>query len=227
MTDIGFQPETFRFLKDLADNNSRDWFEAHKTDYQSFVKKPADAFRPALQSGLEALSGHALSSKQFRLNRDLRFSKDKTPYNTHIRMAFWPTGGAFEGRDAQPPSFFLSIESDHIRFGTGCMAFSKPVLSAYLRALETDGGDEIADLLTQLQNQGFDMSEPDLAKVPRGFPKDHAHAGLARHKGLSVWKAIGGTEAVLGDGAAATLAASWAPALSFWTLLMDLHHQQR
>lgn len=221
MTSAGFPPETFRFLSDLAANNTRDWFEAHKADYQRFVKKPADLFRPALQEALEDLTGRPLASKQFRINRDLRFSKDKTPYNTHVRMAFWPTGSAFEGKDAQPPSFFLSVEADHVRFGTGCMAFAKPVLGAYLNALETDGGDAIADLLARLRQQGFDTSEPDLAKVPRGFPKDHAHAGLARHKGLAVWKSLSGTEAATVSG----LTGHWAPTLPFWRYLASLQER--
>jgi len=222
MSSAGFQPETFRFLSDLAANNSREWFEANKADYQSAVKKPADRFRPALQDALADLTAHPFASKQFRINRDLRFSKDKTPYNTHIRMAFWPTGAAFEGKDAQPPSFFLSIEADHIRFGTGCMAFSKPVLGSYLHALEAGGGDEISALLAQVRAKAFESSDPDLAKAPRGFPKDHAHADLARHKGLAVWKTLPDTRAVLGDGAVAKLVESWTPTLPFWRYLLDL-----
>lgn len=225
MTFAGFEPETFAFLENLAANNSKEWFEANKGDYQRAVKKPADRFRPALQEALEEITGRALASKQFRINRDLRFSKDKTPYNTHIRMAFWPTGTAFEGKDAQPPSFFLSIEAAHIRFGTGCMAFSKPVLGKYLSALETGSGDEVAALLAQLQKKGFEVSEPDLAKAPRGFPKDHSHAELARHKGLGVWKSLPDTEAVLGNGAVASLVDSWEPTLPFWRYLLDLQER--
>ena len=78
-----------------------------------------------------------------------------------------------------PPSFFLSVEPDHLRFGTGCMAFSKPVLDTFLRALETGSGKEIEKLLGRLTNEGFERSQPDLAKVPRGFPKEHPFAGLA------------------------------------------------
>lgn len=225
MTPAGFQPETFRFLKNLAANNSREWFEAHKADYQRSVKKPADLFRPALQEALEHLCECPLASKQFRINRDLRFSKDKTPYNTHIRMAFWPTGTAFEGKDAQPPSFFLSIEADHIRFGTGCMAFSKPVLGAFLRALETGDGETIAGLLADLERQGFEVSEPDLAKAPRGFPKDHVHADLARHKGLGVWKTLPDTGTIRGETAIDTLLERWKPTLPFWKYFLNLQEK--
>ncbi|MHA7777499.1 DUF2461 domain-containing protein [Roseibium sp. M-1] len=223
MTGNGFQPETFRFLGDLAANNSRDWFDAHKAAYQTFVKKPADGFRSDLSARLAELTGRDLSSKQFRINRDLRFSNDKTPYNTNIRMAFWPSGGAFEGKDAQPPSFFLSVEADHIRVGAGCMAFAKPVLGRFLSRLETGGGDEIAGLLSEARSLGFDISAPDLAKVPRGFPKEHPNSNLARHKGLAVWKDLGDVRDVQGPDGANAVMAALEPAMPVWRWLMDLH----
>ncbi len=225
MTEPGFQPETFAFLRNLAANNSRDWFEENKADYQRFVKKPADAFRPALSAALADLTGRQMTSKQFRINRDLRFSKDKTPYNTHIRMAFWPAGSAFEGREAQPPSFFLSIEADHIRFGAGCMAFSRPALGAFLQALEGGQGDAISGLLDDMKAKGFEVSEPDLAKAPRGFPKDHPFADIARHKGLAIWKTLEDTGLLEGGGAVTALVGEWTPALPFWKYFVELHER--
>ncbi|WP_422377362.1 DUF2461 domain-containing protein [Roseibium sp.] len=220
-----FEPGSFKFLTDLAENNNKEWFDAHKADYQNLVKKPSDRFRPALADALGARTGRELKSKQFRINRDLRFSKDKTPYNTHIRMAFWPAGAAFEGKDAQPPSFFLSIETGHIRFGTGCMAFSKSGLGAYLKALETGRGEEISRLLTELTGQGFEISEPDLAKPPRGFPKDHAFGDLARHKGLAAWKTLADPGFLTGDTAVSGLCEAWEPTLPFWTWLLDMQER--
>ena len=222
MSTVGFAPETFSFLKTLKSNNTKNWFDEHKADYQRFVKKPADAFRADVAQKLAEMTGHEINSKQFRINRDLRYSKDKTPYNTHIRMAFWPMGAAFEGRDAQPPSFFLSVEPVHIRFGTGCMAFSKPVLGRFLQALETGKGEEIGKLLKKLTNEGFERSEPDLANVPRGFPKDHPFADLARHKGLAVWRTIADTSVVTGDKASSSISKAWRPTLPFWQWLVDL-----
>ncbi|QFT31065.1 hypothetical protein FIV00_11300 [Labrenzia sp. THAF82] len=225
MTEPGFQKETFLFLKALAANNSKDWFDANKSDYQRHVKKPADAFRPAMNNALQTLTGHEMTSKQFRINRDLRFSKNKTPYNTHIRMAFWPVGASFEGRDAQPPSFFLSIEADTIRFGTGCMAFSKPVLGAYLTLLEKGAGESISMLLALARSDGFDVSEPDLVNPPRGFPKDHAYSDLARHKGIALWKDLPDTGCLQGDSAVTALAHAWKPTLSFWQYFADLQER--
>ena len=223
MSASGFRPETFRFLEELAANNTRDWFEAHKADYQRFIKEPADAVRGRLAESLSRLSKHDLTSKQFRMNRDLRFSKDKTPYNTHIRMAFWPKGAAFQGKDAQPPSFFLSVESDHVRTGTGCMQFSKPMLGTYLQRLETQEGEDIHRLIDQLTDSGFDLSKPDLAKPARGFPADHPLKDLARHKGLAVWRDLRDTGSVQGLDGHEAIARAIEPALPFWHWLMSLH----
>lgn len=222
MTSQGFSSETFAFLADLKANNSKEWFDAHRSDYQRLVKKPADALRTDLTARLSSLTGYETTSKQFRINRDLRFSKDKTPYNAHIRMAFWPLGSAFEGRDAQPPSFFVSFEPSHIRLGTGCMAFSKAALGSYLQALESGRGTEITALISDLEAKGFERSAPDLAKAPRGFPKDHEHTDLARHKGLAVWTSVEDTAPVTGSTAASFLVDTWKPTLAFWTWLADL-----
>ena len=222
MPSQGFSAETFAFLANLKANNTREWFDAHKTDYQRVVKKPADGLRADLTEKLAGLTGQETVSKQFRINRDLRFSRDKTPYNAHVRMAFWPKGKAFEGRDAQPPSFFVSFEPEHIRLGTGCMAFSKAALGSYLQTLENGNGDEIATLLSDLEARGFERSAADLSKPPRGFPKDHHHADLARHKGLAVWMSIRDTGPVSGGGAASYLVDAWKPTLAFWTWLVNL-----
>ncbi len=225
MTAAGFTPESFAFLASLGSNNSKDWFNANKEDYQRNIKKPADALRTALVTDLAEVTGCEMASKQFRINRDLRFSKDKTPYNTHVRMAFWPTGGVFAGKDAQPPSFFLSIEADHIRYGTGCMAFSKPVLGAYLQALETGRAGEVIELLQELEKQGFERSQPDLAKLPRGFPKNLPHAELARHKGIAVWATLNETSKLCGSSASAVLLDLWRPTLQFWAWLAALQKE--
>lgn len=225
MSAAGFSPETFVFLKALAGNNTRDWFEANRQDYQRFVKNPADAVRSCLEEALAELTGHEIASMQFRINRDLRFSKDKPPYNTHIRMAFWPKDAVVAGREAQPPGFFLSVEADHLRIGTGSMAFAKPLLAAYLNALETAGGDEASALISVLKADGFEAPAPELARVPKGFPRDHPHGDLARHKGLALWKTLEDTRIVQNEMTATSLLAIWKDTLPLWQWLMRLQEK--
>ena len=220
-----FSDDSFTFLMDLDANNSKDWFDANKERYQALIKAPADTLKMELIDGLAALTGRQVKGKTFRINRDLRFSKDKTPYNTHVRMAFWLDEDIFQGMKTQPPSFFLSVEADHIRIGAGCMTFSKPVLGRYLQRLETGSDNDIEVLLDALQTKGLELSAPDLAKPPRGFPKDHPQADLARHKGLAVWANIENITVAQGECAATQLLGTWATTLPFWNWLVELHTQ--
>ena len=84
---LGF-PDTQAFLRDLRANNDRDWFNAHKATYERVYKAPAEAFVAELRPRLEALAGVTLGGKVFRIHRDVRFSKDKSPYNTHLHIGF-------------------------------------------------------------------------------------------------------------------------------------------
>jgi uncharacterized protein (TIGR02453 family) len=85
----GFPKAGIKFLKDLEKNNSRDWFSDNKKLYEEVLKAPAEIFLTELQQALEKKLGGEVVPKLFRIHRDVRFSKDKTPYNAHVRMAFF------------------------------------------------------------------------------------------------------------------------------------------
>ncbi len=214
-----FTSESLAFLANLKTNNTKEWFSANKTAYETAIKNPAAVFKGRLQKDLSELTGKTLTSKVFRINRDLRFSKDKTPYNTHIRMAFWSDSVTFEAKQAQPPSFFLSIEVDQVRFGMGSMQFPKPVLERYLSQLENGLGAELTTLLSALNVHEFKTSEPDLSKPPKTVSKDALYSELAKHKGLAVWKTLKNTNLIVGDQASSLLRDHFAPTLPLWNAL--------
>src|SRR4051794_41802538 len=89
----GFPPAAQAFLAGLREHNDRDWFNAHKATYESAVKGPAEALLAYLEPELAALTGGPVSGKIFRIHRDVRFSKDKRPYNAHLHIAFPARGG--------------------------------------------------------------------------------------------------------------------------------------
>jgi len=97
MTDIafaGFPDGTFRFLRGIAKDNSKDWFEAHRTDYEQSYVEPAKALVAELGPKLQKISPGVkiepkVNGSLFRINRDVRFSKDKSPYKTHLDLWFW------------------------------------------------------------------------------------------------------------------------------------------
>ena len=171
-------PGSVAFLRKLRTNNNREWFQANRADYDAAIKAPATAFGAIIASALEELTGAVHTPKLFRANRDVRFSKDKTPYNTHMHMLWSAAGG---------PGWFFGVSPDYVTAGCGMMSFDKTRLAAY-RALVDKEGDRIATVLAPLIAGGFRMDEPDLKRVPPPFDKDHAHGDLLRRKAFAIWR---------------------------------------
>ena len=175
--------EARTFLTALAAENTRDWFQAHKAEYDTQLKAPAQALLDELAPEIGALmeAGPA-KTKIFRPNRDVRFSKDKTPYTTHLHMLWW-----CEGEERQSPGFFFGLSPDYLRAGGGLMTFEREVLEDWRKLVDLDG-DRIEAIVAEAEAQGLERREPDLKRVPPPFPKDHPHGDLLRMKGLTLWR---------------------------------------
>lgn len=187
-----FHQNTLTFLKDLQANNDRDWFAEHKPRYQADVEAPAKFFADIMAQELEGLTGRTQKAKIFRIYRDVRFSKDKRPYNAHVHISFVPDG------IADPPAWLFGFAPHYFTLGCGVFALEKEKLAAF-RARVTasaESGQVIADLLSEQERLGGRISEPELKRVPSGLPKDHPHATLLRHKSLAVWRDQASIEAV-------------------------------
>ena len=170
------------FLDGLAGNNNRDWFQEHKKIYEKQLRDPAKALLATLAPRIEALTGYDVKTKLFRINRDVRFSKDKTPYNTHLHMMWTVAAGV-----RQDPVLFFGIGRDYVTVGGGMMEFSKDVLADWRKMVDLDGA-RIAGLLAKAEEAGFGLSNwtPALKRVPPPFPKDHPHGALLKQKGLTL-----------------------------------------
>jgi len=177
-----FTEGSVKFLETLKANNNRDWFADNKAVYEREIKNPARVFADIMAGEFEALTGRPHKFKIFRIYRDVRFSKDKTPYNTYQRIS-WMPGGA----GANAPGWFFSLETDHVVIGTGVFQFDKSGIEHWRELIDGRKGDALAKILARMQKSGIRMSEPDLKRVPSGFDKDHRREVLLRHKGLAVW----------------------------------------
>ena len=171
--------DTQRFVQALARNNSRDWFQAHKGDYDAKLRDPARALLDEMSPRLTRLTGFEVTPKLFRANRDVRFSKDKTPYNTHLHMMWSVNAGA-----RQDPALFFGINQTEMTVGTGIMAFDKDVLADWRKMVDLDG-DFVAQRIKPVTDKGYSLGEPALKRVPAAYDKDHPHADLLRRKGLT------------------------------------------
>ena len=122
MTEFnGFTEDFFAFFRELKNNNNRDWFAANKPRYHEAVVHPMGEFISSVAPHLQAISPFYTANPRphcgsmFRIYRDTRFSKDKTPYKTHAACHFRHQAG----RDAHAPGFYVHIETDHISVGGG------------------------------------------------------------------------------------------------------------
>jgi uncharacterized protein (TIGR02453 family) len=175
--------DTIDFLARLRVNNDRQWFEAHRADYEAHVKLPGEAFARALASQLEAATGEPHEYRIFRVHRDVRFSKDKTPYNAHLHMSLSLDGGCKDGG----PAWMFGLDPDGLTLGAGIFAFSAPRLDRWRALVASPEGASVAALINRLGAEEVRVSEPELKRVPAPYPADHPRAELLRRKGLTAW----------------------------------------
>lgn len=165
------------FLDQLKANNNRDWFNEHKKEYEAAIKTPGTVLGNEMAARLTLLTGKEATPKLFRINRDIRFSKDKTPYNTHLHL-LWSDGSG--------PAFFFGLSPDYVTAGCGVMGLQKERLDAYRRAVDLHG-DQLSSNVERLKNNGYRLDEPELKRVPAPFEKDHPHGQLLKRKSLALW----------------------------------------
>lgn len=132
-----FTPDFLTFFKELAANNSKNWFDANRKRYERSVKNPFEMFISEMIARISADdSSVAITSKDaiLRINRDIRFSKDKTPYNDYM-AAIISAGGR---KDKSIPGLYLRLGADEIRIYGGAHMVDANALERIRRAIATD-----------------------------------------------------------------------------------------
>ena len=186
MSFTGFPKETVRFLSGIRDHNEKEWFEGHRGDYERSFLAPAVAFAEALAPRLRKIEPAItveprVNGSIMRINRDIRFSKDKSPYKDHLDLWFWT--GDRKGWDTS--GFFFRLTPDQLILGAGMHGFAPPTLARYRTAVLDDRkGSALAAAVTKLRKAGYDVGTETYKKVPPGAPPDHPRAALLRHGGL-------------------------------------------
>lgn len=176
--------DTQAFCKDLAQNNTREWYQANKSQYDSRLKAPATHLIETLRPQLAKLTGSEVTGKLFRINRDLRFAKGKPPYKDFLHM-LW-----YSHQHTTPAiGWFFGIEKDRLRVGAGFMSFEGEAVLRWRAAITGPDGDDIADdIAGQLAGRASHRGDPDLKRVPSPYPKDHPNEDLLRRKSLTLWR---------------------------------------
>ncbi len=170
-----FTPKLFAFLRDLSENNDRDWFKAHQDLYESYVREPALEFINDFAEPLKKISPHFVADSRtvggslFRIQRDTRFSKDKTPYKPNTGMQF----RHIAGKDAHAPGFYVHLQPGECFMGVGLWRPETKVAYAIRERIDQEQtawkrasrGKRFTDVFT--------VGGDSLIRPPRGYEEDH------------------------------------------------------
>jgi uncharacterized protein (TIGR02453 family) len=187
----GIPKGTLKFLSELSRHNEKPWFDAHRADYDEFFMAPAKELVEALAKPLRKLDPKLQAQPRvngsiLRINRDVRFSKNKAPYKDHLDLFFW--SGTKKGWDSS--GFFFRLTPSKLLLGGGMHGFMPPVLAQYRKNVLNDKrGAELVKLTLALHKKGYEVGGETYKKTPQGVPSDHPRAALLKHSGLhSGWE---------------------------------------
>ncbi len=170
-----FSQASFRFLKKLENNNDRDWFAEHKQEYEDLVRSPALDFITDMIDGLASISPHfvAIPKKMggslMRVHRDVRFSKNKSPYKTNIGIQFRHE----LGKDVHAPGFYLHIEPGNNFVGAGIWHPDSQTLATIRTAIVDKSKTWIKASQDKKFRKKFELAGGSLITYPRGYDKQH------------------------------------------------------
>jgi uncharacterized protein (TIGR02453 family) len=183
----GFADRDARFFRALAKNQDRQWFALHRRQYEEGWLAPMRALLAEVRDRIDGFfPQHPLAEpKVFRIHRDVRFSKDKSPYKTHIGGYIAIDGGS---GPSVPMPLYVHIAASEGFVAAGHYMMDGAQLSRFRAAVLDDAeGGRLAAILRSLGRAGFTVGSHEmLRKVPRGFDPAHRRAELLRRKGLVV-----------------------------------------
>ncbi len=177
-----FSAGTLKFLRALKRNNRREWFNAHRDDYEAHVRAPMTAIVEQLAIDFRELAPELVASPKqsmYRIYRDTRFSENKAPYKTHVAAVFPPRGlPKHEGAGV-----YFHVSPDAVWIGGGMYAPQTPQLHAVREHIAANH----RRLRSIIESSGFrrqigKLEGERLQRVPRGFPKDHDAAELLKYR---------------------------------------------
>ena len=173
----GFPPEALTFYSGLEADNSKAYWEAHRDVYEDAVREP-------LEELIAEVGPEFGTAKVFRPYRDVRFSKDKSPYKTAAAAVMVENGHAAAAR-------YVQVGANGLWCGGGLYEPDRGQLQRIRRAIADQPGAELAGIIQNVEAAGLSYMEPELKTAPRGYPKDHPridllrrkrHAAIARHE---------------------------------------------
>lgn len=172
----GLPADYFKFFNELRENNNREWFNDNKRRFRESVQEPLASFVEAMAPHLKKISKHIVADPRlnggsvFRIYKDTRFSKDKTPYKTHGAVQFRHA----LGKDAHAPGCYVHLDPKEVFFGGGVWTPPSPTLLAIREAIRDNGAAWKKTTSGAAFKKRFGGVRGDsLTRPPRGFDGDH------------------------------------------------------
>lgn len=187
-----FTCDALNFLKDLRKNNTKEWFLAHKDEYEKLILEPSKNFVTELGEELQVLVPNIkavpkIDHSLFRIYRDIRLSKDKTPMKSRIGIVFWRGSG----KRLQSASFYIHFSPDELLVASGIRGFSKDSLEGYREYIKEEKyASELEHIMQDLKSKGFEFPQPKYKRYPRGFNKDDKFAYLSLYAAMFAFKRL-------------------------------------
>ncbi|GAA1996753.1 DUF2461 domain-containing protein [Catenulispora subtropica] len=190
----GFSDEAYDFYFELAADNSKEYWTAHKHVYEQMVRDPMQALLDELAPDFAA------DPSMFRPYRDVRFSKDKSPYKTR-QTGFLST--------ARGVGYYLSLSMDGLYVGGGFRSQDREQVKRFRAAVDDDvTGAELAAIVARLEKRGFTIGGRQVRTRPRGVPADHPRLDLMRREYVNAGRDVDPADAA-GPGFVAVLKKDW------------------
>jgi uncharacterized protein (TIGR02453 family) len=184
-TFSGFPKDGLEFLSNIIINNSKEWRDSHKSEYERSILAPNKAYVQELGEHLQILvpNIHAIAKinkSLFRIYRDARFHIND-PIKERIGIIFWQ--GATHRM--QSASFYMHYDPFEIFVASGIRNFKPPLLSAYREYIKNDAKrEELHNILETLKGKGYQIPKPEYKRLPREFEKEPSYGYLTRYRSM-------------------------------------------
>jgi uncharacterized protein (TIGR02453 family) len=218
----GFSKKTLPFLKSIKKNNNKEWFEAHRSEYENLILNPSRAFVLEMGEHLQTLeptinAEPKINKSLYRIYRDTRrMGANKAPIKHRIGVIFWQGNT----KRMQSSAFYMHFSPDELYVAVGVRWFEKPMLDAFRETIKNDDRrKELAQILEDIKakDSGYTYLEKGYKRYPRGFNAAMENADLSLYKGMATYKLLDPKLIVNGDKLIDTL----------YTIFEDMHPLQQ
>ena len=170
----GFDKKGIRFLQELSENNSKVWFEDNRHIWEQTIQQPNVNFIEDMGETLQILVPTInfkpkVGGSLFKIYRDVRFSKDKTPMKSKIGLLFWQG----QTHRMQSSSFYIHYDKDSYFIASGIRGFKSPLLKTYRNYMQNENYRvELQKILEDIKSKGYSIPEPKYKRIPKEFDFD-------------------------------------------------------